>query len=60
MKKLKTKSGDDQKKRSGREIGGVSPEAGREDTIGLRETLGSRAQIKSINIYSYFEQIIVC
>jgi len=30
MKKLKTKNGDAQKKRSGREVRGVSPEAGRE------------------------------
>ena len=30
MKKLKTKNGDTQKKRSGREVRGVSPEAGRE------------------------------
>ena len=30
MKKLKTKNGDAQKKRSGREVRGVSPETGRE------------------------------
>ena len=35
MKKLKTKkTGDAQKKRSGREVRGVSPEAGRESMVG--------------------------
>jgi len=34
MKKLKTKNGDAQKKRSSREVRGVSPEAGRESTVG--------------------------
>ena len=34
MKKLKPKNGDTQKKRSGREIRGVSPEAGRESMVG--------------------------
>ena len=33
MKKLKTKNGDAQKKRSGREVRGVSPEAGRESMV---------------------------
>jgi len=36
MKKLKTKNGDAQKKRSGREVCGVSPEAGRESVVGKR------------------------
>ena len=34
MKKLKTKNGDAQKKQSGREVGEVSPEAGRESMVG--------------------------
>jgi len=35
MKKLKqTQNGDAQKKRSGREVRGVSPEAGRESMVG--------------------------
>jgi len=34
MKKLKTKNGDAQKKRSGREVHGVSPKAGRESMGG--------------------------
>jgi len=34
MKKLKTKNGDDPKKRYGREVRGVSPEAGRESMVG--------------------------
>jgi len=34
MKKLKTKNGDTQKKRSGREVRGVSPEAGRWTGVG--------------------------
>jgi len=34
MKKLKPKNGDAQKKRSGREVRGVSPEAGRELMMG--------------------------
>jgi len=34
MKKLKTKNGDTQKKRFGREVRGVSPEAGRESMVG--------------------------
>jgi len=34
MKKLKTKNGDAQKKRSGREVSGVSPEAGGESMVG--------------------------
>jgi len=34
MKKLQTKNGDTPKKRSGREVRGVSPEAGRESTVG--------------------------
>jgi len=34
MKKLKTKNGDAQNKRSGREVHGVSPEAGRESMVG--------------------------
>ena len=34
MKKLKQKNGDAQKKRSGREVRGVSPEAGRESMVG--------------------------
>jgi len=33
MKKLKPKNGDAQKKRSGREVRGVSPEAGRESMV---------------------------
>jgi len=33
MKKLKIKNGDAQKKRSGREVHGVSPEAGRESMV---------------------------
>ena len=34
MKKQKTKNGDAQKKRSGHEARGVSPEAGRESMVG--------------------------
>jgi len=34
MKKLKTKNGDAKKKRSGHEVRGVSPEAGRESMVG--------------------------
>jgi len=34
MKKLKTKNGDAKKKRSGHEVRGVSPEAGRESMGG--------------------------
>jgi len=34
MKKLKPKNGDAQKKRSGHEVRGVSPEAGRESMVG--------------------------
>jgi len=34
MKKLKTKNGGDQKKWSGREVRGVSPDAGRESMMG--------------------------
>jgi len=34
MKKLKTKNGDAQKKRSGREVRGVSSETGRESMVG--------------------------
>jgi len=34
MKKLKTKHGDAQKKGPGREVRGVSPEAGRESMLG--------------------------
>jgi len=34
MKKLKTKNEDAQKKRSGREVRGVNPEAGRESMVG--------------------------
>jgi len=34
MKKLKTKNGDAQKKRSSREVRGVSSEAGRESMVG--------------------------
>jgi len=34
MKKQKTKNGDAQKKQSGREVRGVSPEAGREYMAG--------------------------
>jgi len=34
MKKLKIKNGDAQKKRSGREVRGVSPEAGKESMVG--------------------------
>jgi len=34
MKKLNTKTGDAQKKRSGCEVRGVSPEAGRESMVG--------------------------
>jgi len=34
MKKVKTKNGDAQKKQSGREVRGVSPEAGRESMVG--------------------------
>jgi len=33
MKKLKSKNGDAQKKRSGCEVRGVSPEAGRESMV---------------------------
>jgi len=34
MKKLKTRNGDAQKKRSGSKVRGVSPEAGRESMVG--------------------------
>ena len=34
MKKLKPKNGDAQKKRSGREVRGVSPDDGRESMVG--------------------------
>jgi len=34
MKKLKPKNGDARKKRSGREVRGVGPEAGRESMVG--------------------------
>ena len=34
MKKLKPKNGDAQKKRSSREVRGISPEAGRESMVG--------------------------
>jgi len=33
MKKLKTENGDAQKKKSGREVRGVNPEAGRESVV---------------------------
>jgi len=33
MQKIKTKNGDAKKKRSGREVHGVSPEAGRESMM---------------------------
>ena len=42
MKKLKPKNGDAHKKRSGREVCGVSPEAGRESMVGSKAAERSR------------------
>ena len=55
MKKLKqTYNGDAQKKRSGREVRGVSPEAGRE-SMGERfvEEVGLEPGVKEIGSYGW-------
>ena len=54
MKKLKIKNGDAQKKRSGREVRGVSPEAGRE-AMGERfvEEVGLEPGVKERGSYGW-------
>jgi len=48
MKKLKTKNGDAQKKRSGREVRGVSPEAGRASFETRQQTNTRTRQLSAI------------
>ena len=51
MKKQKTKNGDAQKKRSDREVRGVSPEAGRESTVG---NICERGRHNSFHAYALY------
>ena len=60
MKKLKTWNGDAQKKRSSREVRGVSPEAGRESMGGrFVERVGLESGVKERGSYGWWEWCVV-